>query len=174
MGVMLGVALLAALNMRSLSEHFGPSSTGPLEEELQKRTEALIKALLEMHPNDPRTKRLQRRWTGRIHNLSASHDQAAKTINKSIVYVCQKDEHGRVYDTNTAMFVLIHELAHVATETIGHDDAFWENMRFLLDIAVKSDLYRYEDYSHRKRTYCGQSISGNPYACVLQGRCKVV
>ena len=40
------------------------------------------------------------------------------------------------------MFVAIHELAHIASETIGHNDEFWNNFKFLLDNAVEIKIYK--------------------------------
>ena len=31
------------------------------------------------------------------------------------------------------MFVAIHELAHIMTESVGHEPEFWDNMGFLLE-----------------------------------------
>jgi predicted metal-dependent hydrolase len=43
----------------------------------------------------------------------------------------------QLHDKNILMYVCIHELAHLATVSIDHDDAFWKNNDFILDYAVK-------------------------------------
>ena len=42
---------------------------------------------------------------------------------------------------NTILFVVIHELAHVMTEEIGHPPIFWENMKYLLEESEKFVIY---------------------------------
>jgi predicted metal-dependent hydrolase len=78
------------------------------------------------------------------------------------------DEHGisresKMIDPNTLMFVAIHEMAHVATESIGHGDEFWENFKFLLEVAAEVGVYSPEDYKKQPQEYCGMRITDNPY-----------
>jgi len=62
------------------------------------------------------------------------------------------------------IFVAIHEIAHIMTESVGHTDEFWENMRFLLAIAMSDDLqiYHYQPYHVEPKAYCGTMISDTP------------
>ena len=61
------------------------------------------------------------------------------------------------------MFVAIHELSHIATESIGHTTEFWKNFKFLLKESVDIKIYKPEDYNKTPREYCGMSIKDNPY-----------
>ena len=61
------------------------------------------------------------------------------------------------------MFVIIHELAHVASESIGHTDEFWKNFKFLLIEAEKIGIYKPIDYKTNPKNYCGMEITDNPY-----------
>ena len=61
------------------------------------------------------------------------------------------------------MFVAIHELAHIASETVGHNDEFWNNFKFLLDNAVEIKIYSPVDYKKNNIEYCGMKITDNPY-----------
>lgn len=144
-----------------------------LESRLIARTAVLLDHLKRNHPDDPRTRRLERRWRRKIHEIPHSGGQAGKTIDKSIVYICLRDANGNLHDENTAFFVLIHELAHVCTPSVGHGPDFWNNMRFLLDNAIAAGSYEYEDYAIEPKSFCGQAISGNPYKCVINKQCKV-
>ena len=36
-------------------------------------------------------------------------------------------EGGKLIDPNTLMFIALHEMAHIMTESIGHKDEFWKN-----------------------------------------------
>jgi hypothetical protein len=66
-------------------------------------------------------------------------------------------------DDNTLMFVGIHEISHIATESVGHTDEFWKNFKFLLEEAVKIKIYAPEDYKKKPKKYCGMKITDNPY-----------
>ena len=50
----------------------------------------------------------------------------------------QKKNGTQLIDENTLTFVAIHELAHIATKSIGHNDEFWNNFKFLLEEAKKN------------------------------------
>lgn len=183
----LGVGLLVAYwlyprsegfeNMTKTSDaivlHRRGVSSGSLRESLIRRTNAMIDYMKRVHPQDDRTRRLVSRWRNEIRDIPHSGNQAGKTIDKSIIYICMRDADGNLNDENTAFFVLIHELAHVCTPTFGHTRLFWKNMRFLLDMAVRAGVYEYDDYSRKPRTFCGQPITGNPYRCVRDNECTV-
>ena len=63
---------------------------------------------------------------------------------------------------NVMMFVAIHELAHIATESIGHGPDFWNNMGFLLKEAEGTGLYQYTDFRAQPVSYCGMQITDSP------------
>ena len=44
-----------------------------------------------------------------------------------------KEDNDHMIDKHTLTFVAIHELAHIATQSIGHTDEFWSNFKFLLN-----------------------------------------
>ena len=66
-------------------------------------------------------------------------------------------------DPNTLTFVAIHELAHIATKSVGHKDEFWSNFKFLLGEASKINIYNQTDYKKKPVRYCGMTITDNPY-----------
>ena len=61
------------------------------------------------------------------------------------------------------MFVTIHELAHVMTESVGHEPEFWNNMSYLLHEAEKLGIYTHKEYSKVPVNYCGMEINSTPY-----------
>ena len=66
-------------------------------------------------------------------------------------------------DIETLTFVGIHELAHVASVSVGHKEEFWENFKFLLQEAKAAGIYDPVDYKKNPQEYCGMTISDNPY-----------
>jgi plasmid maintenance system antidote protein VapI len=75
----------------------------------------------------------------------------------------KKKDNNNLIDEHTLMFVAIHEMAHIMTESIGHKDEFWENFQYLLEIAEKADIHKPRDYKKEPQEYCGMTISDNPY-----------
>ena len=65
-------------------------------------------------------------------------------------------------DNNTMMFVAIHELAHLMTKKIGHPPEFWDNMKFLLEVGVKENIYIKQDFANNPKDYCGMTITDSP------------
>ena len=70
---------------------------------------------------------------------------------------------GQLIDLNTLTFVAIHEMAHIATESVGHTPEFWDNFKFLLQEANEINIYEPVDYSKTPQRYCGMDINDNPY-----------
>lgn len=131
--------------------------------------ELKLRALLErgerLAPGDARLAAIRRRWDGTLAETLAPED-VAFSVDKQSVHLCLRDE-----DANSATFVLLHELAHVATTDYGHSDAFWANMRFLLELAERLGLYQYRDYAAAATTYCGHPLGASPLTCVKRRTC---
>ena len=75
----------------------------------------------------------------------------------------KKHDDSNLIDENTLMFVALHEMSHVATESIGHKKEFWDNFKFLIKEASEANLYTIEDYSKNNKEYCSMEIKDNPY-----------
>ena len=75
----------------------------------------------------------------------------------------KKSDNNNLIDSNTLMFVAIHEIAHIMTTSIGHTEEFWNNFKFLLENAVELKIYTPVDYKKEPEGYCGMDITDNPY-----------
>lgn len=83
---------------------------------------------------------------------------------EKLAFCLNRTKEGKVLiDDNTLMFVAIHELAHIASESVGHTDEFWANFKFLLQEAEKIGIYAPVDYKNNPQRYCGMVIDDNPY-----------
>lgn len=101
-------------------------------------------------------------------NLSETEPGAKYTsysVNKGEqISICIRKHNDNGFEENNIVtFVVIHELAHVMTKTIGHDESFWKNMKFLLEEAEKIGLYEPVDYSVNNVNYCGMEVKSTPY-----------
>ena len=75
----------------------------------------------------------------------------------------KKTDNNNLIDSNTLMFVAIHEIAHIMTTSVGHTEEFWNNFKFLLENAVEIKIYTPVDYKKEPEGYCGMDITDNPY-----------
>ncbi len=117
------------------------------------------------YPDAERAERLHSRWHNVImRETEKGEDSIAYIVNKDYeLRVCVTDKVTRKpEDLNTAMFVVIHELAHMISYSYGHNDEFWNNFKLLLKEAIKEGIYSYQNYSAEQEKYCGITIHSTP------------
>jgi len=97
------------------------------------------------------------------NDVNADSTSYSENKGEKIV-VCLRDKAPpyTLVDENTVMFVLIHELAHLMTESIGHTPEFWTNMRRLLQESIQIGVYTPVNYSKNPVKYCGMTITDTP------------
>jgi len=76
---------------------------------------------------------------------------------------------GKLNDENDAFFVILHELAHVMSDTYGHGDEFKKNFNFIIKLAIKLKLWKDKNYNIEPVDYCGIKVTSSP--CTT-GECK--
>ena len=88
----------------------------------------------------------------------------AYSVNKGDeLSICIRDKETDAFiDGNTIRFVAIHELAHIMTKSTGHTPEFWDNMKYLLEVATSKGIYTPVDYSKTPTHYCGMDITDTP------------
>jgi len=124
----------------------------------------IIEIAQDEFPNDPRVEFLKKNYDPtQLSESTKDEKYTSYSINKEKILFCliARDENGALIDDNTLTYVGVHELAHLATDEIGHTDTYWENFKWLLTIARENGLYLYEDYSINPKPYCGIKISSN-------------
>ena len=124
----------------------------------------LIDILKENHEEDDRTKRLDEKYDpDALSEGTEDKNYTSYSINKGekIVFCLRmRNENNDLVDENTLTYVTIHELGHVATEQMDMP-IYWENFKWLLNIAKEHGLYNYVNYSLNPQPYCGLLISNN-------------
>jgi WLM domain len=117
--------------------------------------------------NDPPVARFVARFQADVfseNDIQSSDTSYSENKGQRIV-VCLRDKTKPPYplvEINTVMFVMLHEMSHLMTETIGHTPEFWENFRRILHDAVKIGIYTPVNYSRQPTPYCGMIISDSP------------
>lgn len=131
------------------------------------RMSKLVKYTYSKYPNHKDVQRLHQNFnpTKIVETLPTSEYTAYSENKGSKIAFClrkHKEEY-KLIDINTLTFVAIHELSHLMTESIGHEEEFWNNFKFLLKCAVDISIYKPIDYSNDPQPYCGMEIDDNPY-----------
>ena len=86
------------------------------------------------------------------------------SVNKGeSIAMCLREPNNSYIDMNTVNFVIIHELSHVMTKSIGHKSEFWSNFKFMLECAKEAYIHNPVDYKKEPQEYCGMKIHDNPY-----------
>ena len=132
---------------------------------LEKFTNEFMKYLAARHPNDVRTQRLLDNLAEiKMEESPFEDDTSSYTVNKGeLIALCIRNKEDKdFHDWNTLLFVLIHELGHVASVTTGHNEEFIRNFKWLLERANEAGLYKPVDYSKSPITYCGVRVTNNP------------
>ena len=87
-------------------------------------------------------------------NIPLYSGTSSYTDNKTVITLCLADpDTGASYDTNTLMYVALHELAHVVSTNIGHGKEFRKNFAALLEQAEALGFYNSK--KPISTTYCG-------------------
>ena len=137
-----------------------------LLDEITKRVDKFVLHCVNTNfPDRERSTRLRNRWNKvRIRETDPSESTIAYIVNKDQeLRVCVTDKANKnAEQLNTAMFVVIHELAHMASVSFGHNKEFWDNFKILLGEAIKVGIYEYQDYSQNSEKYCGTKIYSTP------------
>lgn len=84
------------------------------------------------------------------------------SINKGEKIVLCLRNRDKLMDINTMMFVVLHEFAHLATESIGHTEEFWTNFKWILEESVNIGIYTRQDFKNKNVDYCGIKITSTP------------
>lgn len=127
----------------------------------------MVAYMQEKQANDPRTKRLVEGFNPKkISETLPTSELTAYSENKGekLAFCLNTTKEGnKLIDLNTLTFVALHELSHIMTISVGHNQEFWQNFKYLLQNAKEAGIYDPVDYKKNPQQYCGMSINDNPY-----------
>jgi|TARA_B110001450_G_scaffold257017_1_gene290288 hypothetical protein len=127
----------------------------------------LVKYMGEEFPKRDNVKRLVKNFNPKkVTETLPTSSYTAYSENKGekLAFCTTTTKEGdNLIDENTLTFVGIHEIAHIMTKSVGHTSEFWKNFKFLLQNAIKIQLYKPIDYKKNPVNYCGMKIHDNPY-----------
>lgn len=136
-------------------------------ERLAELTQIMLKLVEHMVAVSPHDKDVQRLYDNFQPNAihEGNHTDSFATsfsVNKGeSITLCIRQTDDSFVAINTIAYVAIHELGHLMTSTIGHDDLFWSNFKRLLEEAIKVGLYEKVDFATNPEPYCGIKITSS-------------
>ena len=83
------------------------------------------------------------------------------SINKGeqIVFCLRSKRDDKLHDINLVMYVVLHELSHVACPEYGHTPLFKKIFAFLTKTAIEMGLYKKLEFNKDPIEYCGLMIT---------------
>lgn len=133
--------------------------------EIRKRLMSLVNHIYKMYPpDDDMVILLHENFNPDV--LKEGIEGTGKTTSYSInkgeeIILCLRNKN-KLMDINIMMYVAIHELAHLANRTVGHDSSFWETFATLLREAINIGVYQHHEFDKRPIEYCGMTITSDP------------
>ena len=134
---------------------------------VNKHMHKIVEHCINKFPNNENIIRLKKGYNPqKITETLPTSEYTAYSENKgeklAFCLTTEKNSNNLI-DLNTLTYVALHELAHIATKSIGHTPEFWQNFKFLLVEAKKINIYNPIDYKNKPKEYCGMTITDNPY-----------
>lgn len=128
----------------------------------------LVEHLKNKEPENNITKRLVNKYNPtKVKETLPTSKHTAYSENKGekLAFCLAKDNdnNDNLIDPNTLMFVALHELSHIANESVGHDENYWQTFKTILQHAKAAGVYDPIDYKKYPKNYCGMTINDNPY-----------
>ena len=136
--------------------------------QIREKTNLIVSHLSKTYPNEERTKYLLKNYNQNAFKEAIDNPGLTSySINKGeqiVLCLRQKNKNNKdqLVDLNTMMFVVLHELGHLASYSIGHTNEFWNNFKWILEESINIGIYIKQDFDNKPVEYCGMSITSSP------------
>jgi hypothetical protein len=102
-----------------------------------------------------------------IENNPINDVNTSYVENKGKVFaICLREKktgNSNFIDTHSLEFVVLHEMAHLASFKYGHEEEFWINFKILLENAYEMGIHQPKDYKKNPMYYCSLFVNYNPF-----------
>ena len=130
---------------------------------IREKLMTLVDHLKNSYPSDARILRLEKNFNP--DNMKEGIDNPKYTsysVNKGEQIILCLRTKNKLVDINTMMFVVLHELSHIVTVSIGHTEEFWDNFKWILEESINIGIYVKQDFAKENVEYCGMTITDSP------------
>lgn len=121
------------------------------------------------YPDKSQVKLIRRNFRSdplRFLEATPEANHTSYSVNKGeSIHLCLRQRHAAdesLVRADVIIFVALHELAHVCTESIGHGADFWNNFGWLLQEAESAGIYKRQNFQAHPASYCGIYITDSP------------
>lgn len=126
-----------------------------------------IDHLVQKYPSDPRVHRIKTKYNPKViteGNPFNDENSTSYSISKGeqMVWCVRSKKDKKIHDKNLLMFVILHELSHVASVSYGHNAEFLKNFQFILREAIDEGIYVRQNFFAKPAEYCGMTIKTTP------------
>jgi hypothetical protein len=96
-----------------------------------------------------------------IQENSSTSQYTSYSVNKGekIVFCLRSKNNKKIHDFNLLMYIVIHEISHVACPEEGHTPLFNKIFAFLCQIAIDIKIYKKINFFSDSKEYCGMEIT---------------
>lgn len=123
----------------------------------------LVSHLIKTYPYDDRIERFKTNFDpDKLKEGIDNPEYTSYSINKGEQIVLCLRTNNKLMDLNTMMFVVLHEMAHVCSVSVGHTDEFWTNFKWILEESINIGIYKKQDFKAKNVEYCGMTITDSP------------
>ena len=100
-----------------------------------------------------------------VYETDPASNLTSYSVNKGeeLSFCLKSKKNGNLHDINLLMYVAIHEMAHIASISEGHNSEFIVNFKWLLQNAKALGYYEPVNYQKSPITYCGIKVTNNPF-----------
>jgi hypothetical protein len=102
-----------------------------------------------------------------IENVPKGSVNTSYVENKGVVFaLCLREKisgKNKFIPIHSLEYVVLHEMAHMASKTIGHNHEFWVNFKILLQEANNIGLHFPINYEKYPIVYCSLRVNYNPF-----------
>lgn len=65
----------------------------------------------------------------------------------------------KLHNMNLMMYVVLHEISHIACPVYGHDEIFKKIFKYITQAAIEMQIYTPIDFKNAHTEYCGMTIT---------------
>jgi len=131
--------------------------------QIRQKLVLLIQHLIKTYASDDRIERFKQNFNpDKIKEGIDNPNYTSYSINKGEQIVLCLRTNNKLMDLNTMMFVVLHEMAHICTISIGHTQEFWDNFKWILEESINIGIYKKQDFKLNNVEYCGMTITDSP------------
>lgn len=152
-----------------IDEHYYYVSDLPNKQEIADLLAQLklnVKTVLKYMKENPNSKYQEyvKRLDNKINNVSitenTTEENTSYSVNKGeeLVICVRSRETNNLHNVNLIMYVVLHEISHIMCPEYGHGALFQTIFKYLLEEAIKANVYKKIDFNNSPEEYCGIQI----------------